>query len=141
MQVELRIIGSTEPGSSMFTIGAIQVGRDKFLIGRDPECHFRPNSPLVSRHHCVVLKDQYSVRVRDLGSRNGTIVNGQQIQGDYVLKNEDVIVIGGLTLQAFISDGEIEQPVAADTTVTTQNPPFPRASQAAPGPKSVKATG
>ena len=116
MQVELRIVGSTRPGSSMFTIGAIQVVRDKFLIGRDPECHFRPNSSLVSRHHCVILKDQYAVRIRDLGSRNGTLVNGQPIHGDHVLGNEDVIVVGDLNLQVFI-DQSGEPMTDSDTTI------------------------
>jgi pSer/pThr/pTyr-binding forkhead associated (FHA) protein len=138
MQVELRIVGSTRPGSSLFMIGAIQIGRDKFLIGRDPECHFRPNSALVSRHHCVILKDQYAVRIRDLGSRNGTLVNSQPIHGDCVLKNEDVIVVGDLNLQVFIeADGEPAS--ESDTTVTHHKPsrPAPSPTVEVPRPHSA----
>ena len=118
MQVELRIVGSTEPGSTIFTIGAIQLPRGKFLIGRDPECQFRPNSPLVSRHHCVIVHDEYAVRIRDLGSKNGTIVNSERIHGDHVLASEDAITVGDVTLQILIEDVDADQTINSDSTVT-----------------------
>jgi len=117
MQVELRIVGTTEPGSSLFMIGGVQIGEGKFLIGRDPECHFRPNSSLVSRHHCLIVRDEFSVRIRDLGSRNGTLVNSQRIHGDVILENEDVVTVGELTLQVFIGDEAASQDAEVDTTL------------------------
>jgi pSer/pThr/pTyr-binding forkhead associated (FHA) protein len=53
------------------------------IVGRAPDCDIRlPIEPAyadVSRHHCLVEIDPPRVRVRDLGSRNGTYVNGEKI--------------------------------------------------------------
>lgn len=53
------------------------------LVGRGDDCDWRlPNGPGfadVSRHHCLLHIDPPTLRVRDLGSRNGTRVNGTQI--------------------------------------------------------------
>lgn len=123
MQVELRIVGSSQLGSSMFMIGAIRIDRQKFLIGREPECHFRPNSVLVSRHHCVLLRDEFTLRVRDLGSKNGTFVNGEEVHGDVVLEDEDVIVLGDMTLQVIFSDAEEFEHVESDTALARDEHP------------------
>jgi pSer/pThr/pTyr-binding forkhead associated (FHA) protein len=52
-------------------------------IGRGDDCLLRLPSNLahmdVSRHHCQLLIEPPSIRVRDLGSRNGTYVNGANI--------------------------------------------------------------
>src|SRR5713101_6595453 len=53
------------------------------VVGRADDCEIRfPMDPLhmdVSRHHCMFEIDPPTVKVRDLGSRNGTFVNGQKI--------------------------------------------------------------
>lgn len=78
------------------------IGKDKFLIGREVDCDFRPNSELVSRHHCVLRQDDFTLRVRDMGSRNGTFVNGNQIHGEVVLADGDTIFVGDTTLKIVI---------------------------------------
>jgi pSer/pThr/pTyr-binding forkhead associated (FHA) protein len=55
---------------------AIAVKRDKLLIGRAEECDVRPLSEDVSRRHCAIHVGPEEVWVEDLGSRNGTFVNG-----------------------------------------------------------------
>lgn len=55
-----------------------------WVIGRAPDCSLRVEGTeviysLVSRHHCQLDVDPPVVRVRDLGSRNGTFVNGERI--------------------------------------------------------------
>lgn len=55
---------------------------DTFLFGRSKDCHAcLPNDPLVSRHHFIVEVNPPDARVRDLGSLNGTHVNGVQHGG------------------------------------------------------------
>jgi pSer/pThr/pTyr-binding forkhead associated (FHA) protein len=53
------------------------------VVGRADDCEIRfPMDPLhmdVSRHHCMFEIDPPTVKVRDLGSRNGTFVNGEKI--------------------------------------------------------------
>jgi len=54
--------------------------RAQVLIGRSRSCHIQvPEDPMVSRHHCLVEIEGSLVRVHDLGSKNGTYVNGQLI--------------------------------------------------------------
>jgi hypothetical protein len=73
-----------------------------FLIGRERDCHFRPSSPSVSHHHCVLKTDAYAVRIRDLGSRNGTFVNGHRIHKEVLLHHSDSIWIGDVRFKVDI---------------------------------------
>jgi pSer/pThr/pTyr-binding forkhead associated (FHA) protein len=51
-----------------------------FRIGRGETCHLRPNSERVSREHAEFIFEKDVLQVRDLGSRNGTLVNGKPIE-------------------------------------------------------------
>src|SRR5690606_19765641 len=84
----------------------------RFLVGREVDCHLRPASDLVSRHHCVFYIDEYAVRLRDLGSRNGTLINDEPLHGETTLQDGDRVKIGGLDLKLVFR--EVEEPVADD---------------------------
>lgn len=121
MQVALKVIEGKQTGT------LIPLNRDKFLIGREEDCQLRPNSDLVSRHHCVIAIDDFTVRIRDLGSTNGTFVNNQRITTQVVLKQGDQIRIGKLAFEIQIrTDAQapasqaVPEPVAIDYT---QNAP------------------
>ncbi|MCA9027868.1 MAG: FHA domain-containing protein [Planctomycetaceae bacterium] len=106
LQAELRVASGKQAGH------VISLVSSRFLIGREEDCHLRPNSDLVSRHHCVFKLDDYSLRVRDLGSTNGTFVNGERLQGEVMLKTGDKVVVGKLDFEVAIGDA-VSQPVAA----------------------------
>jgi eukaryotic-like serine/threonine-protein kinase len=57
--------------------------RTTCLIGRDRECNIAipepPDRRIISRHHCVLDINPPHVRIRDLGSLNGTFLNGENI--------------------------------------------------------------
>jgi pSer/pThr/pTyr-binding forkhead associated (FHA) protein len=57
----------------------------RLVVGRSVDCDVCLSLPIasadVSRHHCLIEIDPPSLRVRDLGSRNGTFVNGHLIAG------------------------------------------------------------
>lgn len=74
----------------------------EFLFGRGPECHVRPNSDWISRQHCMVRVQSSDVVLRDLGSTNGTVVNGQRVQGELTLQHGDQIQLGPLVLEVLI---------------------------------------
>lgn len=95
----------------------IPISHDKFLIGREKDCHFRPDSELVSRHHCVLRQDEYTLRVRDMGSRNGTFVNGRRIQGEVVLADGDKLLLGDVTLNVALSARPAEQSAKPDKSL------------------------
>jgi FHA domain len=56
--------------------------RSDTVIGRSSDCNLRIASKEVSRKHCSILLSDRSVRVRDLGSANGTFLNGSQIEAN-----------------------------------------------------------
>jgi predicted component of type VI protein secretion system len=93
MNVQLRVLSGPFVGES------ILVDRPKFIVGREQDCQVRPDSEFVSRHHCVLLLDEFTLRVRDLGSKNGTFVNGRRITGEVVLCHDDMLSIGEMTMQ------------------------------------------
>ena len=55
------------------------IQRDLLVIGRDPECDLRLDNTAVSRHHARIERRGASYVLRDLGSANGTYVNGMAI--------------------------------------------------------------
>jgi pSer/pThr/pTyr-binding forkhead associated (FHA) protein len=67
----------------------------KILIGRQEDCQLRIPSAQVSRHHCEVVTGGSGVRIRDLGSSNGTYVNGQKVE-EAELEAGDVIALGSM---------------------------------------------
>jgi FHA domain len=56
--------------------------RSDTVIGRSSDCNLRIASKEVSRRHCSILLSDRAVRVRDLGSANGTFLNGLQIEAN-----------------------------------------------------------
>jgi len=65
---------------------------DTVAVGRDPRCDISLADPLVSRRHAEFVASGQSVVVRDLGSRNGILVNGRQVQ-EAVLRPGDVVQV------------------------------------------------
>jgi hypothetical protein len=63
------------------------------LIGRNESCDLVISDPLVSRRHCQILWDGVYCTVEDMGSTNGTYVNGQQLTAAYALRPGDRLQI------------------------------------------------
>jgi len=83
---------------------AIAIKRNKLLIGRAEECDVRPLSEEVSRRHCSIVVGPGDVWVEDLGSRNGTFVNGKRIEEKTRVTDGDLVRIGSLELRVSVSD-------------------------------------
>jgi predicted component of type VI protein secretion system len=82
---------------------AISIKRSKLLIGRAEDCDVRPLSEEVSRRHCAVHVGPADVWVEDLGSRNGTFVNGVKIKEKTKVATGDLIRVGALELKVSCS--------------------------------------
>ncbi len=67
------------------------------VLGRSAECDLPIDSPRASRRHAQVRLDGDRVVVEDLGSRNGTFVNGERLTGTRPLSGGDRIDVGGVT--------------------------------------------
>jgi predicted component of type VI protein secretion system len=95
-------------------------------IGRHDDCVIRIKSSQVSRRHCEIFEVTGKLTVRDLGSSNGTFVNGKRVSGQHVLKPGDEVTLGAVTLrvaipgQPFAAESASQAPAkvkAADTAV------------------------
>lgn len=68
-------------------------------IGRGQDTVLRvPDDAEVSRLHALIERVASGWSIRDLGSRNGTYVNGERILGERVLRPDDEIRLGGVRL-------------------------------------------
>jgi hypothetical protein len=72
----------------------IDLAPGSFVIGRSPSCNLTLEDPLVSRKHVKIEVDDAGATIDDLGSRNGTLVNGEPIFENHRLSHQDRIRIG-----------------------------------------------
>jgi predicted component of type VI protein secretion system len=104
----------------------IEIKIPQFVIGRDPTCQLRPNSPMISKKHCALIQKDGKVYIKDFGSTNGSFVNDQQVQNAAVqLGDGDTLKIGPLLFSVRLEAG------AAASTPT----PVPQQAAAQPAAK------
>jgi pSer/pThr/pTyr-binding forkhead associated (FHA) protein len=112
MKVQLIVVRGKPEGK------VIPLAGPKFKIGRGETCHLRPNSEQVSREHAEFTIESSAVIVRDLGSRNGTLVNGKALTTEACkLKDRDLVQVGPLTFAVSIQDAPkaVGKPATAPT--------------------------
>ena len=90
-----------EPGARR----EILVTKEDFLVGRGLDCDLRIHADTVSRHHCLLRRRGEEVTVLDLGSSNGTFVNGQRVRSQAVVHNGDRLRVGTFDFQVEV-DGQ-----------------------------------
>ncbi len=96
MQVVLRVLGGKNDGRE------IAITTPEFIIGRGDNAQLRPTSDLISRNHCAIRLIDRKVVIEDLGSRNGTFVNGEALTGSYEAKAGDNLRVGRLQFEILI---------------------------------------
>lgn len=110
MLVKLRVMQGAQAGREVIIPVA------EFVIGRGEECHLRPRSDAISRRHCVIVVNDKQVVLRDLGSKNGSYVNGQRVEGSCVVQPGDQLQIGPLQFELVVEHtlGGTKRPAARD---------------------------
>jgi pSer/pThr/pTyr-binding forkhead associated (FHA) protein len=96
MSVKMKVVQGKPHGSFL------EFPEGEFVVGRGPECHVRPNCELISRQHCLLRIRGQAVFVRDLGSTNGTLVNGTRLIEERTLGDGDTLQLGPLVLQVVV---------------------------------------
>lgn len=99
MDVVLKVLEGAKHGAK------IAVKKNEFTIGRSQDCSLCAGSTAVSRRHCLIARDDKTLTVKDLGSRNGTLVNGEKIDGTVELHSGDELTVGPLKFLVTISTG------------------------------------
>jgi predicted component of type VI protein secretion system len=108
MKAQLIVVQGKPEGKS------IPLAVSKFKIGRGEGCQLRPNNDQVSREHVMFEVTSDAVYVQDLGSRNGTELNGKKLgaHDPTRLKNGDLVKVGPLTFAVSI-EGAVEAVASA----------------------------
>jgi pSer/pThr/pTyr-binding forkhead associated (FHA) protein len=125
MKVKLLIVQGRPEGKCLCFPGG------EYVFGRGAECHVRPNSDWVSRQHCLLRVTSDGAYLRDLGSRNGTLINGVVLNDEHRLRHGDEIQVGPLVFEAILD--EVESPsatlndtLALATSDTIDHPLLPK---------------
>ncbi len=74
------------------------IERDVFRIGKHPDNDLVLSDETVSRRHCEIVRDPRGYLLRDLGSTNGTLLDGAEIREAY-LRSGAVVTVGKVELQ------------------------------------------
>jgi DNA-binding response OmpR family regulator len=93
-----------------------EVGDDGLTIGRGTQCHIVVPSPVVSRMHAQIKRAGARFQLCDLGSVNGTYVNGNRVHDTYLLNNYDLIGLGEANAQLTFVDPDATRATAARLT-------------------------
>src|SRR5512133_553533 len=125
MQSNFRLVMRSGP-----SVGNVYpLDKNEMFLGRDLSNDIVINDPEISRRHSRLFTQGNTIAVEDLGSTNGTFVNGQRLMGPNVLRPGDVITFGERMSLVFES-ADFDQ----DATVVS---PAARPSYGNPGPVQV----
>ena len=125
MALHVRLI---ERGPSAEQTREIPINQSDFLIGRAPYSDLRLRVSAVSRHHCLIRIGADEATLIDLGSSNGTYLNGQRVRSQAALHSGDELRLGTCRFWIDLGDGGAidpgaEQGDAAAATQRLRQPP------------------
>src|SRR5919202_1233045 len=83
----------------------IELVKDLTLVGRKEDCDIRLDHKSVSKQHCVIVKTDGLLLLRDLGSTNGTRVNGQRVRRAALLP-QDQLSVASLRFKIHLGPGD-----------------------------------
>jgi len=115
---------------------SFSIVHDVTVIGRREDCDFRIPLGEISRKHCRLIKDGDTLRAEDLGSSNGTYVNGARVQ-EAQLSPGDTLKVGSVLFVVQI-DGVPAEPDIQPAPVETEL--VPEVSAEAPADDHLHAT-
>jgi hypothetical protein len=78
------------------------IDADEFIIGRGQDCNLVLPERQVSRHHVKIIRQNGRFVLHDLDSKNGTHLNGRQVQGSVPIQDGDEIQIALCVKMLFI---------------------------------------
>src|SRR2546428_6477482 len=114
----------------------ITLSKERTTIGRKPHNDIQIDNLAVSGEHAVIVTILQDSFLEDLGSTNGTVVNGQPIKKHF-LQNSDIIELGKYKLK-YVNEAVTGQAKAADFEKTMVLRPGPvRAATPAPAPPAA----
>src|SRR5215472_16599906 len=92
-------------------------------LGRHPNNTIQLLDKIVSKEHCILEQRDGHFILRDLGSLNGTYVNGERVRGEMVLKHGDEIALGSTRARYDDGQGAVAPPPVGPGAVQHAPPP------------------
>jgi len=92
------------------------LNKDELMIGREPECDICIPDRQVSRAHARLRRQANGFELEDLGSKNGTHVNGAPVQGKVLLQDGDVVQVALVARLAYVGS-DATMPLRADSAM------------------------
>ncbi len=89
---------------------ALKIGTGVMTVGRQQDCQLRIASSQVSRKHCQLFEKKGLLLVKDLGSANGTLVNGKRIADQRVLEHGDELTVGSVKFRVERTEDTVMMP-------------------------------
>jgi predicted component of type VI protein secretion system len=105
------------------------LNKDIITLGRDITNDIVINDPEVSRHHMRLTRGAGGFTIEDLGSTNGTFINGQRMTGAKPLTNGDMIGLGETVTLGYELVRNIPGMAAPAAPMAQQAPPQPAPQQ------------
>ena len=112
---------------------AFPLDKDEMFIGREANNDITINDPEVSRRHARLYLQGGNMILEDLGSTNGTSVNGQRLTGPYVLRAGEIITLGEKITLLYETTGNDDNATMASSRISSQ----PQYSAQSPQPPQV----
>lgn len=100
---------------------AVELPVGETVVGRDVQCALRFNDPAVSRRHLRFIRRHDEVFVEDLGSSNGTLLNGRGVAAPLRILDGDEIKVGSRTLIVRIAEGREDEELPSTLVLATFN--------------------
>ncbi len=92
----------------------VDLDKELVLVGRGADSDLRIDHKSISKLHCVLVKTDGLILLRDLGSTNGTRVNGQRVRRAALLPNDTLAFANFKYVVRFGTGGTAEQPTRKD---------------------------
>lgn len=92
-KASLRVVSAGPMAHTEFVVG------NEATVGRGQGCQVQLNDPMVSQLHARLFRAERALHIEDLGSTNGTFVNGKKVSAPARLKRGDRIRVGPIELE------------------------------------------
>lgn len=111
MLLRLKILTGEHAGKEL------HIHHPQTTIGRSKECDIRLPCDQVSRKHCQIELEGENAHITDLGSANGTFVNGERVAEKVPLKGWDQLLIGSMCFEVHLPETSFRTPFDDDDIV------------------------
>src|SRR5690606_2214408 len=126
-----RLVLTTPEGQETVTLAP------RNTLGRHPSNSIQLLDKIVSKEHCVVVQQGNEYVLQDLGSLNGTFINGERVAGERALRDGDEIALGSTRAVFHLDMSRLPVPPPGQATATARQWPYsgqPSQPQPAPVP-------